>query len=687
MKLNLSPTISAIVSAVCLLSCSQPTADQAVTFSSSDKAISLNGSWRFAAGDDLQWSKPDYDDTKWESVTFPDIWISRELPGSGRGWYRTWIIVNSSDSSEEASIWTRGILNVGEVFWDGNYVGSSGSIGLHGESETRGKGRYTYIHLGKMLIPGRHLLALRISNSQLFTGGIVEPPDLGYSRFLLLRDQRARAIFGFLAGVFILSGIHLLMLFAGDRVHRENLYFGLLSFVSAVFVLLVETPDLFGIEREYPLQGNIASFALVALPLLLYLFLAERFHFNIRWVKRLMVTASAVVGLQSLIPLEYLFRHPLFITERNLWIQLGFFISLYVIAWAVWKRKPGSTTLLAGVLAVAVGSIAAFSLNNSLWGFSGAALFIMMMTISLSREMSRIQHEVRSMLDVFRLFVPQPVLDRIAKLGLQSIRLGGAEEGIATILFIDIKSFASVAEQLSPNQTLEFLNSFMRRMQPLINERGGFINQFVGDEIMAIFYHHGHAVAAVDTSLALRRELESYNAQRKTRGEVPIEMGIGINTGAIIWGTIGSEVRMESAVIGDPVNLASRLQNLTRQYGAMILGSEHVLRQIPDLTKYGYREVDIVQVKGKTEAVAVYEFFDGDPEPIRSQKRMAVETFMQGVVRYRANEWQEAEELFATCLKTCPDDSVARLYIDRCRAMRTSPPGAAWNGVTVQKWK
>jgi two-component system sensor histidine kinase ChiS len=388
-----------------------------------------------------------------------------------------------------------------------------------------------------------------------------------------------------------------------------------------------------------------------------------------------MVVASGCVGLQCLLPLEYILRHQTFIAERNLWVQLSFFISLYVVAWAVWKRKPGGGTLVAGVLAVALGTIASFETNDSVWGFSGAALFIVVMTISLSREMSRIQREVRSMRDVFRLFVPQPVLDRIAKLGLQSIRLGGAEEGIATILFIDIKSFTSVAEQLSPNQTLDFLNDFMRRMQPLINERGGFINQFVGDEIMAIFHHPGHAVAAVDTSLALRQELESYNVQRKMRGETPIEMGIGINTGGIIWGTIGSEVRMESAVIGDPVNLASRLQGLTRQYNAQILGSEHLLRQIPDMSQYAYREVDIVQVKGKTEAVAVYEFIDGDPEPVRSQKRKAVGPFMQGIVRYRANEWETAEALFATCVEVCPEDSVARMYIDRCRTMRVPPPG------------
>ena len=142
---------------------------------------------------------------------------------------------------------------------------------------------------------------------------------------------------------------------------------------------------------------------------------------------------------------------------------------------------------------------------------------------------------------------------------------------------------------------------------------------------------------------------------------------------------------MESAVIGDPVNLASRLQSLTRQYGALILGSEHHMQQIPDISGYAFREVDIVRVKGKTEAVAVYEFFDGDPEPVRSQKRMVVEPFMQGIVRYRASEWDPAEALFTTCLEACPGDSVARMYIDRCRMMRDSPPGTGWNGVTIHE--
>lgn len=683
MKPSLSVTILVIASAASFLTCHRTPGDH--TFTSTDKVISLSGSWKFATGDDLRWSTPDFDDTYWETVHVPDIWISRGLPGSGRGWYRTWIVVTSADSSAEASLSIRGILNAGEIFWDGDVVGRHGSIGQHGKPETPGVGRYTYIHLGKMMTPGQHLLALRIANSQSFSGGITGAPQVGFSNILFLRTQRSRAVFGFLVGLFTLAGIHLLLLFAGDRIHREYLYFGILSFLSAAFVLFVEIPDLLGVELEYTVLGNIASILLIAIPLLMYFFLVVHFQFKVRWLNRLMIIASACVGVQSLLSLDFILRHQALITERNLWIQLSFLISLYVVAWAAWKRKRGSGTLVAGVLAVAVGTITAFEMSDSVWGFSGAALFIVLMTISLSREMSRIQREVRSMRDVFKLFVPQPVLDRIAKRGLQSIRLGGAEEGNATILFVDIKSFTSVAEKLTPNQTLDFLNAFMHRMQPLINERAGFINQFVGDEIMAIFQDPGHAVAAVEASLTLRRELESYNTQRRMRGDPPIEMGIGINTGGIIWGTIGSEVRMESAVIGDSVNLASRLQGLTRLYGVQILTSEHLLRQIPDLSRYGYREVDIVQVKGKTEAVAVYEFFDGDPEPVRSQKRKAVEPFMQGIVRYRANEWESAEALFARCIEVCPEDSVARMYIDRCRTKRASPPDTVWDGVTIQK--
>jgi class 3 adenylate cyclase len=141
----------------------------------------------------------------------------------------------------------------------------------------------------------------------------------------------------------------------------------------------------------------------------------------------------------------------------------------------------------------------------------------------------------------------------------------------------------------------------MTRMQPVIHANGGFINQFVGDEIMAIFYKSGHSEDAFQTAIAMRKVLQEHNHERSQRGEPPIDIGVGINTGKVIWGTIGSEVRMESAIIGDTVNLASRLQSLTKHYGTGVLAAESAYRQIPNPEKYRCRPVDVVQVKGKTQ--------------------------------------------------------------------------------------
>jgi class 3 adenylate cyclase len=281
-------------------------------------------------------------------------------------------------------------------------------------------------------------------------------------------------------------------------------------------------------------------------------------------------------------------------------------------------------------------------------------------------KVSAIEQEVRRTRDVFRLFVPDAVLDRIGKQGLESIKLGGAEEGIATILFTDIRSFTAIAEKLSPHETLAFLNEFMQRMEPVIHKNGGFINQFVGDEIMAIFYTSGHEHAAIATAIDLRKAVNEHNRMRLARGEPPIDIGVGVNTGKVIWGTIGSEVRMESAIIGDTVNVASRLQNLTKNYGAGVLVSESAFREISNPEGFCYREIDVVQVRGKTKPVVVYEVFDADPDFIKQQKLNCLSQYNRGLYYFHAEDWPQAISLFEECLAICPDDPISRLYLERC---------------------
>jgi class 3 adenylate cyclase len=235
-------------------------------------------------------------------------------------------------------------------------------------------------------------------------------------------------------------------------------------------------------------------------------------------------------------------------------------------------------------------------------------------------------------------------------------------------LFTDIRSFTSIAENLSPNETLAFLNEFMQRMQPVIHLHGGFINQFVGDEIMAIFYLSGHQDKAIEAAIDMRKTLNEHNHERMERGEPPIDIGVGVNTGKVIWGTIGSEVRMESAIIGDTVNLASRLQNLTKHYGVGVLVSESAFREISNPERFCYREVDVAQVPGKTRPVVIYELFDADSDIVKAQKLACLAPYNRGLHYFHADDWQQAMSLFEECLAIFPDDPILRLYLERCRA-------------------
>ncbi len=306
--------------------------------------------------------------------------------------------------------------------------------------------------------------------------------------------------------------------------------------------------------------------------------------------------------------------------------------------------------------------------------FYAMLILMISMSVFLARQFARTNRNLETQLinvrrtrDVFSLFVPEPVLDKIAKEGLESIKLGGAEEGVATILFTDIRSFTSIAENLSPTETLAFLNEFMQRMQPVIHQHGGFINQFVGDEIMAIFYLSGHEDTAIEAAVAMRKALNEHNRERVERGEPPIDIGVGVNTGKVIWGTIGSEVRMESAIIGDTVNLASRLQNLTKNYGVGVLVSESAFREISNPERFCYREVDVVQVRGKTRPVVIYEIFDADSDMVKKQKLACLSQYNRGLHYFHAEDWQQAKSLLEACLEIFPEDPISHIYLERCK--------------------
>jgi class 3 adenylate cyclase/HAMP domain-containing protein len=200
-------------------------------------------------------------------------------------------------------------------------------------------------------------------------------------------------------------------------------------------------------------------------------------------------------------------------------------------------------------------------------------------------------------------FVPHAFLSIIGKPSIVEVALGDNKREKMSILFSDIRSFTTLSEGMTPDENFAFINAYLKRMGPVIRNHHGFIDKYIGDAIMALFANADDAVRA---GLAMLGALDGFNDDRRAVGLPPIAFGVGINTGLLMLGTIGERDRMDGTVISDAVNLAARVESLTKDYGAPLLISEFTLQELADPKAYDIRPVDVVVVKGKTRPVGIY---------------------------------------------------------------------------------
>jgi adenylate cyclase len=265
----------------------------------------------------------------------------------------------------------------------------------------------------------------------------------------------------------------------------------------------------------------------------------------------------------------------------------------------------------------------------------------------------------------------------------------GGKSTAATILFSDIREFTTLTEELGAQGTVSLLNEYFTIMVDCIQKEGGMLDKFIGDAIMAAFgvpmAHDDDEDRAVRAAIAMIGALNIWNVKRLGEGKKPVRMGIGINTDTIVSGNIGSPRRMDYTLIGDGVNLASRLESLCKQYHASILISENTYRRLRGT--YRIREVDSVVVKGKTETVAIYEILDYHDEKTFPNIMEVVNHFKHGLSLYRNGSWDRAIGAFEEALNLHKDEKICRMYIERCEYLKKSPPGDDWSGVWIMKTK
>jgi len=283
-------------------------------------------------------------------------------------------------------------------------------------------------------------------------------------------------------------------------------------------------------------------------------------------------------------------------------------------------------------------------------------------------------------------YMDASVAEKVLQAGAEIL---GGQSSVASVLFSDIRSFTTFTEELGPQATVSLLNEYFTIMVDCIQYEGGMLDKFIGDAIMAVFgmpmAHGDDEDRAVRAALHMLAELEGYNVRRANDGKRPIDIGIGINTDNIVSGNIGSPRRMDYTVIGDGVNLASRLESACKQYHAHLLVSEYTIKRLRGT--YRSREIDRVVVTGKTQPVGLFEVLDYHSDETFPHCMEVLNNFRYGLKCYRERRWMDAIKAFRDALALNPKDYVSEMYIKRCQHLNDNPPADDWDGVWVMKTK
>ena len=292
----------------------------------------------------------------------------------------------------------------------------------------------------------------------------------------------------------------------------------------------------------------------------------------------------------------------------------------------------------------------------------------------------------RQLTGLFGQYVPPELVDEMAK-NPEHISMEGDSREM-TVLFSDVRGFTTISEGLDPKELTQLMNEYLTPMTFVIQKHRGTIDKYMGDAIMAFWGapirdpdNARHALAAAMDMIA---ELKNVQTAFEAKGWPPIKIGVGLNTGLMTVGNMGSSFRMAYTVMGDAVNLGSRLESITKQYGVSIIVSEFTKAQVPD---YLYRELDKIRVKGKDEPVAIFEPL-GPADSLDQATKDTLDRYHHAVALYRAQDWDAAEAAFHALLEADPTRYVYKeVYLKRISHFRTESPGENWDGVFTWETK
>ena len=658
-----------------------------IDFLRADQQTTLlfNDGWQYRWGDSPVdssgiplWLGDDPADTCWQTMQLPDHAPNRQ--GNQFLWQRA--LLPDTLYWADPTILFFSIDQVGEIYINGEKIYTSGDWDIVNKKINAGYS-LPIVHL-KPEHAGKFMYVRAFSRHKSI--GIIGKAMIGnpddHLKMLIVDDlDRLLA-----SALFLFFGLFAFVLFVirSGRVSYLifsflSISFGLWNISEVMFLRIIHNYPLFWFYLNYL---SLYSFPISLIALIETIF-DTKYKIVIRrlWQLHTLWLVTALVCNQF----HWILLHQTITYYQLLLIVEMIIIGAIIIIFAL-KGNAAARLLTAGtVLIILFGSYDLYGhmgfdplpRPRAFWGMLG---FIFSLGILLEWKYEEAYQYMIKLNQAYERFVPHEFLSFLGRKSIIEVKLGDFVELEMTILYLDIRKFTTLSEGMSPEDNFKFINGFLSRMEPNIKKHNGFIDKYIGDAIMALFPPTS-ADEGLHAAISMLKSLADYNQTRTTPRRPPLEIGIGLNTGTLMLGTVGGHDRMDGTVISDAVNLANRMEGLTKYYGANLLISEYTYQRLKDKSAYHIRYIDHVQLKGLARPIHIYEVFNGDNEKVIELKIRSLEWFDNGMNFYQKAEFSLALQNFGQVLQINPADKTAEIYLNRCKKYSNPQVQKNWTGI------
>jgi len=617
--------------------------------------VGLQGKWHFSLQD------PREGQVEWEEIEVPGSW-----EGHGAGYYELELFLPLL--SENWGLLLQNTSNAYRVHINGMLVGQRGLFSPHSSR---------HIPDSKSLLvefssSQYALIQIFVSNFDHHQGGIFSEPLIGPISILRQYDQFQRSRDWFLSGVFLIFALYHLVFFLLRPQEKSLMLFGFLGLTLGIRTMIIGSRvllDFLPLSYHWVRAVELSSWYM-AVPLVYGMI-------QVLFPKETKKPIFIALGLSSLAVSFFTFLAP---TTWGSWTiypmmaisLVGICFSVYSLLRALKEKRENALVFLLGFLGLALAVIHDMAVSLELFYGPflisyGVVLLTLTQGFSLLRKLNNtfkkvdeVNHRLKELNQSLFRFIPKEFLLHLKKNSLKDISLGDRVEANMTVLFADIRGFTALADRYLPEEVMDLLNRYVGGVAQEIEKHRGFVDKFVGDGLMALFPHSPSD--AVLCAIDMQNRLTSLN-QERDRFFPALRMGIGIHKGPMVLGTIGTEHRMDTTVVADAVNIASRLEHLCRRYGSWILISQEAFFEMEDFMDYFFRILQQVQVRGKKEPMNIIEVLHALPDPLIERYRQTEKDFQEGVISFLSKSWSLAKRSFQKVFQANPADGAAHFYL------------------------